>query len=67
MSTQRIGSLSTYLQGVALDLRVGEEASVDNTGTIHHSSHGLHGDLYYIKRISEDEVEIQKIHTTELE
>lgn len=67
MSIERIGKLSSYLQGVALELQVGEEASVDNTGTMHYSSHGYHGDLYYIKRISEDEVEIQKLHTDELE
>jgi alpha-ketoglutarate-dependent taurine dioxygenase len=67
MSIARIGSLPSYLQGVALDLRLGEEATVDNTGTMHYSSHGYHGDLYYIRRISESEVEIQKLHTDELE
>ena len=50
-----------------MDMSVGEEATVDNSGHRHYSAaHGEHGDLYFIRKISDDEVEIEKLHTDEL-
>jgi hypothetical protein len=64
---RRIGTLPSYLRGVALDLNIGDEASVDNTGHMHDSEgHGYHGDLYFMRRVSASTVEITKLYTDEL-
>ena len=62
-SLQHFGNLPPAVQGVALELKPGEQASVDNTGHPHSSKeHGFHGDLYLVKRVSETEVEVTKEH-----
>jgi len=62
-SLKHFGNLPPAVQGVALELKVGEEASVDNTGHPHPSKgHGFHGDLYLVRRVSETEVEVTKEH-----
>ena len=63
---KQISELGAHLQGVALDLSIGDEASVDSSGHPHYSSqYGYHEDYYYIKRISESEVIIEKHHEPE--
>lgn len=58
-----VGGLPPTLQGVALELQIGEEASVDNTGKVHYSrGHGLHGDCYLVRRITADQVTVLKEH-----
>lgn len=60
---RRIGKLSPSFQAAIRDLGIGEEVTLDNSGTPHASKrHGFHGDAYLIKKISSDEVEIEKVH-----
>lgn len=57
-----IGALPPTLQGIALDLSVGEKVAI--TTEEHHSvHHGKHFDVYFMERISESEVNLWKHHS----
>ncbi len=65
---RRIGSLPAAFQYVALDMNIGDDTTVDLGGTKHFSTgHGIHEDLYYLRRISKDEVEMTKFHAGSIE
>lgn len=65
MTQQNIGSLPPTLQGIALDLKVGEKVAI-TTDEHHSASHGDHFDVYIMTRLSEAEVMLFKSHSDKL-
>lgn len=60
--TKAIGALPPSLQGIALDLSVGEKVAI--TTEEHYSEHhGEHFDVYFMERVSESEVDLWKHHS----
>jgi hypothetical protein len=55
---ERIGGLAPYLQGVALELQIGETAGLMSSP---HKG-GTEVDIWQITRLSKDTAEVTKIH-----
>jgi hypothetical protein len=58
---KKIGSLPPSLQGIALELKIGERVAVI-TGEHSSEKHGEHEDVYVLARIDKDNVYIAKQH-----